>query len=103
MDEIGTEMSQFLRFFLPTLITESRSLCPNSASDFYLIVLKTKVPLMLPIKYTKYMPNIPSHSGEKVDFIGFTIFCSHWRPSWIQDHADCYSEAQKSCHNACEI
>ena len=24
--------------------------------------------------HTKYQPNIPCHSGEKVDFIGFAIF-----------------------------
>ena len=38
---------------------------------FHLIILKTKVPLML---HTKYQPNIPSHSGEKVDFTSFAIF-----------------------------
>ena len=38
---------------------------------FNLISLKSKVPLML---HTKYQPNIPCHSGEKVDFISFAIF-----------------------------
>ena len=33
---------------------------------FNSIILKSKVPLML---HTKYQPNIPCHSGEKVDFI----------------------------------
>ena len=36
---------------------------------FHLIILK--VPLML---HTKYQPNVPCHSGEKVDLIGFAIF-----------------------------
>ena len=36
-----------------------------------LISLKRKVPLMLHIKY---QPNIPWHSGEKVDSISFAIF-----------------------------
>ena len=36
-----------------------------------LISLSTNVPLIL---YTKIQPNIPSHSGEKVDFNGFAIF-----------------------------
>ena len=38
---------------------------------FILISLNTKVPFIL---YTKLQPNIPSHSGEKVDFNGFAIF-----------------------------
>ena len=38
---------------------------------FNLIILKSKVPLML---HTKYQPNIPCPSGEKVDFISFAIF-----------------------------
>ena len=38
---------------------------------FNLIILKSKVPLML---HTKYQPNIPCHSGEKVEFTGFAIF-----------------------------
>ena len=38
---------------------------------FNLIILKSKVPLML---HTKYQPNIPCQSGEKVDFISFAIF-----------------------------
>ena len=38
---------------------------------FNSIILKSKVPLML---NTKYQPNIPCHSREKVDFIGFAIF-----------------------------
>ena len=40
-------------------------------SAIILIILKTKVPLML---HTKFQPNIWSHSGEKVDFIGFAVF-----------------------------
>ena len=39
---------------------------------FILISLSTKVPLIL---HTKFQPNIPSHSGEKVDFDGFASFC----------------------------
>ena len=38
---------------------------------FILISLSTKVPLII---HTKFQPNIPSHSGEKVDFNGFAIF-----------------------------
>ena len=38
---------------------------------FNSIILKSKVPLMI---HTKYLPNIPCHSGEKVDFTGFAIF-----------------------------
>ena len=38
---------------------------------FTLISLNTKVPLIL---QTKFQPNIPSHSGEKVDFNGYAIF-----------------------------
>ena len=46
---------------------------PNSATIFFfnLIILKSKVPLML---RTKYQPNIPCNSGEKVEFIIFSIF-----------------------------
>ena len=38
---------------------------------FILVILIIKVPLML---YTKFQPNIPCGSGEKVDFIGLAIF-----------------------------
>ena len=37
---------------------------------FNSIILKSKVASML---HKKYQPNIPCHSGEKVDFIGFAI------------------------------
>ena len=37
----------------------------------FLIILKRKVILML---HTKYQPNIPYHSGEKVDFNWFRYF-----------------------------
>ena len=36
-----------------------------------LISLNTKVPLM---SHAKFQPNILSHSGENLDFIGFAIF-----------------------------
>ena len=37
----------------------------NSATDFFILIsLSTKVPLII---HTKFQPNIPSHSGEKVD------------------------------------
>ena len=36
--------------------------------------------------HTKYQPNIPCHSGEKVDFIGFTNFAM--QPSWILNHLE---------------
>ena len=47
--------------------------CDLILQPFFLnsIILKSKVLLML---HTKYQPNIPCHSGEKVDFIGFAIF-----------------------------
>ena len=38
---------------------------------FHLINLKSKVPLM---RHPKYQPNVPCHSGEKVDLTGFDIF-----------------------------
>ena len=39
----------------------------NSATDFFVLIsLSTKVPLII---HTKFQPNIPSHSGEKVDFM----------------------------------
>ena len=38
---------------------------------FNLKILKSKVPVML---HTKYQPNIPCHSGVKVDLIGFAVF-----------------------------
>ena len=38
---------------------------------FVLIILKTKVPIAC---HTKYQPNIPSGSGEKINFIGVAIF-----------------------------
>ena len=38
---------------------------------FNLIILKSKVLFML---HTKYQPNIPRHSGEKVDFILVMLF-----------------------------
>ena len=38
---------------------------------FIFISLSTKVPLII---HTKFQPNIPSHSGEKVDFNGIAIF-----------------------------
>ena len=43
----------------------------SQAMFFNLKILKGKVPLML---HTIYQPNIPCHSGEKVNFIGFAIF-----------------------------
>ena len=38
---------------------------------FILTILKTKVQI---ICNTKFQPNTPSRSGEKVDFLGFAIF-----------------------------
>ena len=38
---------------------------------FILISFNIKVLIIL---HTKFQPNIPSHSGENADFIGFTIF-----------------------------
>ena len=35
-----------------------------------LIILKSKIPLML---YIKYQQNIPCHSGDKIDFIAFVF------------------------------
>ena len=37
---------------------------------FIFISLNTNIPLII---QTKFQPNIPSHSGEKVDFNGFVI------------------------------
>ena len=51
--------------------------------------------------YTKFQPNIPSHSGEKM--IWFCYF-KHREPPWILDLAEFYlSEAIQSGHAACEI
>ena len=52
--------------------------------------------------HTKYQPNIPCHSGEKVDLIGFAIFSigSHLG---FRDQAEFYhSETLKSGHAACD-
>ena len=44
-----------------------------------LIFFYTKVPL---IPHPKVQPNIPSHSGEKVDFIRFAIFSISGHPGY---------------------
>ena len=67
---------------------------------FNLIILNSKVLLML---HTHYQSNVPCHSGEKVDFIGFAIF-STGSHLGLYDQVEFYhSEDLKSGHAACEI
>ena len=53
--------------------------------------------------YTKFLPNISSDSGGKVDFGGLAIF-QQQRPYLIPEQPEFhFSEALQPCHDACEI
>ena len=52
--------------------------------------------------HSKYQPNIPSHSGEKVGFNGFAIFSIGSYPGF-STRLTFMSEALQSDHAACEI
>ena len=53
--------------------------------------------------HTKYQPNIPCHSGEKVDFASFAIFSIGSHLGFSTKAEFYHSEALKSGHAACEI
>ena len=53
--------------------------------------------------HTQFQPNIPSGSGEKVDFIGFANFGNGGHFGFLTPPEFYHSEGLQSDHAACKI